>query len=370
MLTSYLLELATAGIRTASLADVRTSISMACVEASDKRFQPGTSFTVSRFFEDRRRNQPVRRRGTGDYMDPARLLQEVWLYGPSDAMTLGHKKERLAVLLHVDAGVRPSDLTRLFRVFSGWQRQIEFFSGGVRLRFFYTKEVVPGSARSNSTGYWFSKWVTISATTPTAISTPECLRDFLDGTSGADFAVQHVPQLDATVQPLFYGQRRQHKFQPASVDHVSNMVKRTMDSAGMVGMHTKSLRGASPSKVVQLFPDMLEEALQLGRWTSELTFRNHYQAPVKLLSRAAPPETLRSNVQQLLRWGFRPRPPRHVSATDYMRGPTFWVGQTFPRLGLVESFNEGVYVVKQRNVERQLWHYQLMKAISDARSAE
>jgi hypothetical protein len=68
-------------------------------------------------------------------------------------MTIGQKKKRLIALLAADSAARPSDLARLFRVYDGWRQQIVFADWGVRPRFFYTKEIVPGSSRDNATGY-------------------------------------------------------------------------------------------------------------------------------------------------------------------------------------------------------------------------
>ena len=111
----------------------------------------------------------------------------------------------------------------------------------------------------------------------------------------------------------------------------------------------------------------MEKALALGRWTSRKTFCNHYQAPVQLTTMGPPPTTLKSNVQQVLRWGFKPTPPEHVSATDYMKGPTFWVGQVIGSVK-VDSFEEGVYSVAVSGKMESLYHYELMEAVSRARS--
>jgi hypothetical protein len=159
LLASYLTELSTTGIHHDTLRDVSTSISMACVEASDQQYQPGKSFTVSKLFEGERRRRPVRRAGTGEYADMALLYEEMWRYGPSSAMTVGQKKKRIVVLLAADSAARPSGIAKLFRKFDSWQQQIVFTSWGVKIRFFYTKEIVPGSARDNATGYWFTTWV-------------------------------------------------------------------------------------------------------------------------------------------------------------------------------------------------------------------
>ena len=339
---------------------------MACVEASDQQYQPGKSFTVSRLFEGERRRRPVRRSGTGMYSDVALLYDEMWRYGPSSAMTVGQKKKRIVALLAADSAARPSDVARLFRTYEGWQQQIVFTSWGVKIRFFYTKEIVPGSARDNSTGYWFTTWVNIKTTTPVEISTPEVLKDYLDSTSSSDYATQHITELDSDVQPLVFARKRKGKWQPSSVDHISNLVAESLKEAGMETMTMKSIRGASPSKLVQFFPDLMSDALALGRWTTRKTFCNHYQAPVQLATTEPPPTIMKSNVQQVLRWGFKPSPPAHVSATDYMKGPDFWVGKSFPTLGKIESFDEGVYSVRGRRDAVELYHYELMEAVSKA----
>ena len=104
----------------------------------------------------------------------------------------------------------------------------------------------------------------------------------------------------------------------------------------------------------------------MGRWTTKDVFNNHYQAPVQLVSSEKPPDSLKSNLQQMLRWGFSPTPPPGVSVGDYMRGPNFWVGQSIQRVGKTHSFNGGVYLVG--NAKKGLYHYELMEAISKARS--
>jgi hypothetical protein len=81
----------------------------------------------------------------------------------------------------------------------------------------------------------------------------------------------------------------------------------------------------------------------MGRWTEPKTFRNHYQAPVKLESLEAPPAAMKVNVQQVLRWGFRQSPPPNVSAEECMQGPNYWVGQTFGSALSILSFDEGIY---------------------------
>ena len=345
------------------------SISMACFTATDGRVQPGLAPSVKDTLASLRRRKPVRKKGSGNYQDPALLYQDAWLYGPSAALTLGHKKEVTALLCAADAGCRPSDLAKLYRTFDGWKRQIEFTDFGVRIRFFWSKEVDPGSARSNATNYYFSKWVDIHSTEPKEISTPEVLRDFIDSSSDTSFARDHLPELDSDAQALFYGKKTNGLWTAASVDHISNLIKRGLSSAGMTDMTARSLRGASPSKLVQLFPDMLDEALALGRWTTPLTFHTHYQGKVDLISREKPPAALKLNPQQLLRWGFKPRPPPGISAAEYMLPPDHWVSTTVRGLGRIASFDEGIYTVSNRGKESSFYHFELMKEISKSRSA-
>ena len=118
----------------------------------------------------------------------------------------------------------------------------------------------------------------------------------------------------------------------------------------MGAMDARSIRGASPSKIVHLCPDLKEAATRLGRWTNHRTFDNHYLGPVKLLDMPLPPTHMKGNLQQLLRWGFQPNPPPRVSVADYMRGPGFWVGKVIPSLGKITSFDEGIYSVESAGV--------------------
>lgn len=340
---------------------------MACVEASDGEFQPGMAYSVKTFMEGERRQRPMRR-ADKSYGDVARLYQEAWLYGPDSALALGHQKEKIILLLMADTAARPSDLCRLYRTQEGFNQQVVFTPTGVNVRFFYPKEVVPGSSRNNSTGYYFSMWVEVKDTVPPEISTPACLRRFLEASTGDEFAMTEIPDLNISAQSFVYARKVNGKFHPASKDHVSNVAKAGLAAAGLSSMTARSLRGASPSKIVQLFPDLLEEALKLGRWTNAKTFRNHYQGPVDFCTVDRPPDALKGNVQQLLRWGFEPTPPFGISRLDYMQGPEFWVGQTVRGLGKILRFRDSVYEVRGpgRRV-KSLFHYELMAAVSKAR---
>ena len=137
----------------------------------------------------------------------------------------------------------------------------------------------------------------------------------------------------------------------------------------MSPMTARSVRGASPSKVELLFPDLLAEALRLGRWTNQKTFNMHYRGPVRLQSKNRPPDQIKTNIQQILRFGFTPTPPPSVSAVDYMKGPAFWVGKTIPRLGKISEFDEGIYTVVKSGTAKAFYHYELMFAVSKARTS-
>jgi hypothetical protein len=188
-----------------------------------------------------------------------------------------------------------------------------------------------------------------------------------------DNATQHISELDSEAQPLVFARKRSGKWQPASVDHISNLVRESLEEASMPSMTMKSIRGAS-SKLVQLFPSCTSSALALGRWTTRKTFCNHYQAPVKLMMEEAPSADVAANVQQVLRWGFAPSPPPNVSAEEYTKGPSYWVRKTYSYLRIV-SFDEGICSTATAGVfarvagaKDEMYHHELMEAVSKARS--
>jgi hypothetical protein len=163
---------------------------------------------------------------------------------------------------------------------------MDFIDIGVKIRFFYPKEFVPGSSRCNATRYYFSTWVLVKHTFPVEISTPA-------------FTLQHFTESDMGLQPLIYAKKREGKCLPASVDHICNIIKAALKRANMQPMTTRSIRGASPSKIVQLFPDFLQEALALGGWTNCETFNTHYQAPVELASKMKPSDRIHAGTHLL-----------------------------------------------------------------------
>ena len=104
-------------------------------------------------------------------------------------------------------------------------------------------------------------------------------------------------------------------------------------------------------------------AMGLGRWTSPKTFLQHYNAPVDLLTQAASLDGISMHGQQLLRWGWTPRPPPHVTVAEYDEPVDYWVGMAVPRLGQISKFTDGKYLV----AKQQVTHCQLMGLISKAR---
>jgi hypothetical protein len=96
----------------------------------------------------------------------------------------------------------------------------------------------------------------------------------------------------------------------------------------MGSMMTAHVRGASVLKIVQLVPDLTEQALALGSWTTPHTFCNHYQAPVL---GTWPPvlNSIKHNPQQVLRWGWTPTPPNKVSVAEYEKPPRYWLDKRY-----------------------------------------
>ena len=83
---------------------------------------------------------------------------------------------------------------------------------------------------------------------------------------------------------------------------------------------------------------------------------------------------LKQNLQQLLRHGFEPTPPPHVSSVEYMKPPEYWIDFRFVNLRdegdflKVLSFEEGIYVVDVAGTNKELYHYEWMDALSEFRA--
>ncbi len=289
-----------------------------------------------------------------------------WEFGPNANISLEQLKRKLVILLMVDTAARPSDIWRLFRNLTGKYRQIEFLGQtDVRVRYYWPKEVDPFSSRTNATNTWFSQWVLVRGTTPASTDTVACLREFLARSSDPDlYATEHIAQIASSVQPLIFATLKDGLKQKCSVDHISVIVKSAIAKANITTMKPRHLRGASTSKIVQLSPDALTIAMGLGRWTTGKTFFQHYNAPVILLQVSDPPNSILMHGQQLLRWGWEPTPPPHVTVTEFDALSVFWVGQTIPRLRRINKFDDGKYSVARKLVT----HGDLMGLISSARS--
>ena len=364
-LVSFLQHERDAGASFATLKDASASISMACREASDGAITLGDRDSVKRFLKSVRIHAPIGRRkqAVPSYHDVASLFQEAWAFGPDEGLCEGHLKEKLVILLMVDTAARPSDIHRLFRTMTGRNAQIRFEGSNMSIRYFWSKEVDPGSSRTNSTNTYFSSWVTVHGTVPRCTDTVETMKTFLRRTSDPTlYATVNIPELQLASQPLVYARLERGMLQRASVDHISNIVKRAIKDRQMGNMMTAHIRGASVSKIVQLVPELTDQALALGRWTTPYTFRNHYQAPV-LGTWPAVPNPIRKNPQQVLRWGWTPTPPEGISIAEYEKPPKHWVGKTIPSLGKVESFDNGDYMINGQH----LHHWQFMQLLSDAR---
>ena len=339
---------------------------MACFEATDGAVHLGKKHSVKSFLQSVRIRAPVgpKKKRAEQHHDVAVMIQEAWQYGPNAALGLGFLKEKLIILLMVDCAARPSDLGCIYRILEGRHAMIRFEGNDMRLRYFWPKEVVPGSSRQNSTNTYFSKWVLVRGTQPVETNTVEVMREFLARSSDDEFAHTHIEQLQDSFQPLIYARFSKGQFQKSSVDHISNVMQSALDRCEMGQMMTCHIRGASTSKIVQLVPEALTLALDLGRWTTEEMFRNHYQAPIIGSWPPVPPD-IRDNAQQILRWGFTPQPPDRVSVEEFIRDPATWVAQSLPGLGTITAFEDGGYLLA--NERKDLSHYEFMQRISAAR---
>jgi hypothetical protein len=255
----------------------------------------------------------------------------------------------------------------LYRSMTGRNMQIKIERDAMSVRYWWPKEVVPGSARKNSSSVWFSLWVRIQRTVPSVICSVRAMEDLLSRTSDTSiFDTVHLVQIDTHVQPLVWGKCSKGRLRPASVDHISNIIQSNMDMVGMGNMKTSHLRGASVSKIVDLAPNLRVQALALGRWTTDMTFRNHYYAPL-LVTPAPLPVKYKSNPQQVLRWGWQASPPSGVTISEYEKGPTFWVGKTFSA-GKISSFDEGSYIITKLGISQELTHEELMIWVGQSRT--
>ena len=368
ILVQYLKYLQHQGASSSVLAKARSAVSATVSIATDGATELGDSRNVKRFMAGVKQQAPLgpKKLAVPSYHDVALLYSLVWLYGPNEALSDGLLKEKMVTLLVTDGALRPSDVQKLYRALTERHQQIKFDSDGMQIRFWWPKEVVPGSSRRNSTNRWFSKWVCIKQTTPAILCTVRTMKDFLQRTSDpALFATTHIEQINSHVQPLVWGRSQGGVLLPASVDHISNLVQQNIDFAQMGKMTTSHLRGASTSKVVDLVPELRSEAMALGRWTTEHTFNNHYYAPL-LVAPKPVPATMRSNLQQVLRWGWKAIAPTGVTISDYEKGPPFWIGKSF-MTGKIVKFADGLYTVKHRGTSWTSTHEDLMIWVGSSR---
>jgi hypothetical protein len=117
------------GVHVDSIRDASSSISVACYEATDGRTQQGLAPSVQEVIAGFRRRRPTKRQNNGIHHDVAALCQEAWLHGPDSALNLGHQKEKILLSMAADTAVRPSDLSKLYRIFEGSNRQVAMLTG-------------------------------------------------------------------------------------------------------------------------------------------------------------------------------------------------------------------------------------------------
>ena len=187
------------------------------------------------------------------------------------------------------------------------------------------------------------------------------MRTFLDRSSDpSKFATIFVKELGITAQPLAWARHRQGLLQPASKDHISNVIKAGLHRSGLMEMTARDIRGASTSKIAQCAPQLRDDALRLGRWTTPKTFANHYEVPVARVPSSD--DEVPASCQQVLRWGFNPRLPNDMTLEEYSQPPDYWLGRS-GRAGKVVRFEDGTYFVNDGRTTSSFSHWELMAAM-------
>ena len=137
------------------------------------------------------------------------------------------------------------------------------------------------------------------------------MKFFLEASSDPNgCASVHIPELKMDAQPLVWALRRKGKLQRESADHISNVVDDGLQAPGLNHVSCQSTRGATTSKIVQCVPAFRPEALKMGRWTANETFKKSHETGVVRVPRLD--DEGASSCQQVLRWGFDPPLPRGI----------------------------------------------------------
>jgi hypothetical protein len=312
------------------------------------------------------------------YPDPATILANVWLFGPNENLGIGLLRHKLVALLFIDLAFRPSDIKNLFRLHAdkdGSNASLDVSADPKhqsRIRPFYPKEVKIGSSRKNSSNRVWGQWCSLPLTIPKELCTRTTLLAYLDRTNELDIVpFQDLRQLNCKARPLIHGAMwKDGVLQPPSIDYLSHLMKDLMLEIGIKDMDTRNIRGMSVSKVAQVAPTLLPEAIRMGRWTTPKTFADNYQKPVRCVSkRPLPDAVLKSkNLQQILRHGLSLKPPTNVSLGDFVRHHSHWINKKLPGVGTVRSFSEGIYSVQSDNTTKRFTHFELFSAYAGSSS--
>ena len=122
----------------------------------------------------------------------------------------------------------------MFLILTGEYRTIKQCQDRVELRYFWSKEVDPGSTRNNVTDGVFSRWVTIFKTLPKRLSTPETLSFWIKKTKKMEKHMVLLEIINIQALPLYITTRKRcGKFTRASVDFVSNRIQEVIDESNI-----------------------------------------------------------------------------------------------------------------------------------------
>jgi hypothetical protein len=158
-------------------------------------------------------------------------------------------------------------------------------------------------------------------------------------TTGRLFQTKPIPELltdgaPTNALPMFFITRLNPKtrgYTSASPDTLSNWCQSMMSEAGVdIYVHeTYEFRASSTSKIMQLAPQLKQQALDIGRWTTDVTHKKHYHGEIGYLGDPGSLVLDNKTPQQILRYGAVWRIPELVSQREFENDdPNYWVDRS------------------------------------------
>ena len=326
------------------------------------------------------------------YVDPALVLEYLFTLGPNGCLTTERLAKKFATLSFIDLAARPSDLASLLRISvpAAFKTMKSVSLDGnevLQLRYFWPKEVRPRSSRKNSTGTFFSTWVNVHNTTPSSLDWRATMVNYMTRTTGHLFQTKPIAELltdgaPTNALPMFYITRLNPKtrgYTSASSDTLSNWCQSMMSEAGVdINVHeTYEFRASSTSKIMQLAPQLKQQALDIGRWTTDVTHKKHYHGEIEYLGDPGSFVLDNKTPQQILRYGAVWRIPELVSQREFKNDdPNYWVDRQVSKQfqegwfdGKVVNFHQdtGFHIKYEDDDEEDVEYHILLKLIANFR---